>query len=74
MPPESATLVQSTLTRPKAQLTTLQSLANARTVGSFGVYVSDSISACNDAAVPSLTANGLVTTGSNENGPPTTFS
>ena len=74
MPPESDTLVQSTLTRPKAQLTILQSLANAGSVGSFGVYVADSISVCNDAAVPSLTADGSVTTGSNENGPGTTFS
>jgi hypothetical protein len=44
-----------------------------RSVGSFGVYVADSVSGCDDPASLSLTADGSVTTGTNENGSRTSF-
>jgi hypothetical protein len=42
-------------------------------VGSFGVYVADSISGCDDSALP-LPVDGSLTIGSNENGSGTAFS
>jgi hypothetical protein len=43
------------------------------TVGSFGLYVADSNTVCDNSDVPSLLVDGSVTTGSNENGIYTSF-
>jgi hypothetical protein len=49
-------------------------IGSGGSVGTFGVYVADAMSVCNDTPTPSLNVDGSVTTGTNENGPRTTFS
>jgi hypothetical protein len=49
-------------------------IGSGGSVGTFGVYVADAITVCNSTPTPSLYVDGSVTTGTNENGPGTTFS